>query len=123
MQTRIIEAIWQHFNCQEASVLLIDKTKVEVTLRPSVCRPVSLRVRPPSGTREQFFFLFDIFFRQLWVCCFVVLSLTRRRVCNLLLLPVVASAVQLGSALSDERPGLSFVSLLLVSVHRQSVRT
>jgi hypothetical protein len=38
----------------------------------------------PSGTRDQFFFLFDISFRQLWVCYFVAHSLTRGRVCNLL---------------------------------------
>jgi hypothetical protein len=50
----------------------------------------------PSGTCHQFFFLFEIFFRQLWVCYFVVPSLTRGRVCNLLLLLVLASAVPLG---------------------------
>jgi hypothetical protein len=35
----------------------------------------------------------DIFFRQLQVCYFVASPLTRGRVCNLLLLPVLASAV------------------------------
>jgi hypothetical protein len=39
----------------------------------------------------------EIFFRQLRVCCFVASSLTRRRVCNLLLLLVLASAVPLES--------------------------
>jgi hypothetical protein len=39
----------------------------EVTLRPTVSRPVSLGVRPPSGTHDQFFFLLEIFFRQLRV--------------------------------------------------------
>jgi hypothetical protein len=48
--------------------------------RQSVC----LGVRRPSGTRDQFFFLFEISFRQLWVCYFVAPSLTRKRVCNLL---------------------------------------
>jgi hypothetical protein len=43
-----------------------------------------------SGTLE-------IFFRQLRVCYFVAPSLTRGRVCNLLLLLVIASAVLLGS--------------------------
>jgi hypothetical protein len=37
-----------------------------------------------SGTRDQFFFLLEIFFRQLRVCYFVAPSLTRGRVCNLL---------------------------------------
>jgi hypothetical protein len=57
---------------------------VQVTLRPTVSRPASLGVRPQSGTRDQFFFLFDIFFRHLWVCYFIAPSLTRGRVCNLL---------------------------------------
>jgi hypothetical protein len=39
---------------------------------------------PPSGTSDQFFFLLEIFFRQLRVCYFVAPSLTRGRVCNLL---------------------------------------
>jgi hypothetical protein len=87
--------------------------EVEVTLRPTVSRPVRLGVRPPSGTRDQFFFLLEIFFRQLRVCYFVAPSLTIGRVCNLLLLLVFPSAVPLGSALSDERSGLSFVSISL----------
>jgi hypothetical protein len=50
----------------------------------SVSRPVCLGVRRPSGARDQFFILFEIFFRQLRVCYFVVPPLTRGRVCNLL---------------------------------------
>jgi hypothetical protein len=42
--------------------------KIKVTLRPIVSRLVRLGVRPPTGTREQFFFLLEIFFRQLRVC-------------------------------------------------------
>jgi hypothetical protein len=57
---------------------------IEVTLRPIVSRPISLGVRHPSGTRDQFYFLLEIFFRRLRVCNFVVPSLTRGRVCNLL---------------------------------------
>jgi hypothetical protein len=38
----------------------------------------------PSGTRDKFFFLLEIFFRQLWVCYFVAPSMTWGRVCNLL---------------------------------------
>jgi hypothetical protein len=41
--------------------------KVKVTLRPTVMRPVRLGVRRPSGTRDQFFFLLEILFRQLRV--------------------------------------------------------
>jgi hypothetical protein len=58
--------------------------EVEVNLRPTVSRPVCLGVRRPSGTRDQFFFLLEIFFKQLRVCYFVAPSLTRGRVCNLL---------------------------------------
>jgi hypothetical protein len=87
--------------------------KVKVTLRPTVSRPVLLGVRHPSGTRDQFFFFLEIFFRQLRGCYFVAPSLTRGRTCNLLLLLVLLSVVPLGSALSDERPGLPFVSIRL----------
>jgi hypothetical protein len=61
-----------------------------VILRPTVSRSVRLGVRHTSRTRDQFFFLLEIFFRQLRVCYFSAPSLTRGRVCNLLLL---ASAV------------------------------
>jgi hypothetical protein len=47
--------------------------------------------------RDQFFFLLDIFFRQVRDCYFVLPSLTRGRVCNLLLLLGLASVVLLGS--------------------------
>jgi hypothetical protein len=73
------------------------KLKVKVILRLTVGRPVRLGVRHPSGTRDQLLFLLEIFFRQLRVCYFVATSLKRGRVCNLLLLLVLASAVQLGS--------------------------
>jgi hypothetical protein len=54
-------------------------TEVEINLWPTVSRPVCLGVRRPSGTREQFFFLLEISFRQLRVCYFVAPSLTRGR--------------------------------------------
>jgi hypothetical protein len=97
--------------------------KVEVNLRPTVSLLVCHDVRRPSGTRNQFFFLLEISFRPFRVCYFVAPSLTRGRVCNLLLLLVVASAVKLESALSDKRSGLSFVILLSVSVCSQSLCT
>jgi hypothetical protein len=73
------------------------EVQVEVKLQPTVSRPVRLGVRHLSGTRNQFFFLLGISFRQLRVCYFVAPSLTRERVCNLKLLLVLASAVPLGS--------------------------
>jgi hypothetical protein len=72
--------------------------EVEVKLRPTVSRPVRLGVRHPAGTRDQFFFHIEIFFRQLWVY-FVAPSLTRGRVCYKLLVQDLASAVPL-----DPRP-------------------
>jgi hypothetical protein len=71
------------------------QVKVKVTLRPTVSRPVRLGVRRPSGNRDKFFFLLEILFRQLRVCYFVALSLMIGRVCNLLLLLVLARAVPL----------------------------
>jgi hypothetical protein len=69
------------------------ETEAEVKLRPTVSRPVCPCVRRPSGTRGQFLIILEIFFRQLRVCYFVAPSLTRGRVCNLLLLLVISSAV------------------------------
>jgi hypothetical protein len=74
--------------CKKHSVA----TEVEVILRPTVSRPVCLGVRHPR-TRDQFFFLLEIFFRQLRVCYFAAHTLKRGRVCNLLLLLDLASAV------------------------------
>jgi hypothetical protein len=62
----------------------VGEVEVEVNLRSTVGRRVCLGVRRPSGTRDQFFFLLENFFRQLRVCYFVAPSLTRGRVCNLL---------------------------------------
>jgi hypothetical protein len=62
------------------------QVEVEVTLQLTFSRPVSLGVRSPSGTCDQFFFIFDIFFRHFQVYYFVAPSLMKGRVCNLLLL-------------------------------------
>jgi hypothetical protein len=61
-----------------------ERVEAEVNLRPTVSRPVCLGVKHLSGTRDQFFFLLEISFRQMRLCYFVAPSLTRRRVCNLL---------------------------------------
>jgi hypothetical protein len=61
------------------------EVEVEVNLRPTVSRPVCPGVRRPSGTRDQFFFRHEISGRQLRLWYFVAPSLTRLRVCNLLL--------------------------------------
>jgi hypothetical protein len=58
--------------------------EVEVNLRPTVSLPICLGVRRPPGTRDRFFFLLEISFRQLRLCYFVASSLTRGRVGNLL---------------------------------------
>jgi hypothetical protein len=42
---------------------ILFKVNVNVILRPTVSRPVRLGVRHPSGTRDLFFFLLEIFFR------------------------------------------------------------
>jgi hypothetical protein len=72
----------------------IVEVEVEVNLQPTV----SLGVRRPSGTCDQFVFLLEISFRQLRVCYFVAPSLARGQVCNLLvqLLLGLARAVTLG---------------------------
>jgi hypothetical protein len=84
-----------YLNCSRCFCL--SKVEVKVILRPTVGLSVRLGVRHPSRTRDQFSFLLEIFFRQLLVCYFVAPSLMRGRVCNLLLLLVLASAVPLVS--------------------------
>jgi hypothetical protein len=50
---------------------LTTEIEVEVNLLSTVSRPFCLRVRRPSGTRDQFFFLLEISFGQLRVYYFV----------------------------------------------------
>jgi hypothetical protein len=58
--------------------------ELEFFLRPTVSRPVSLGIGPPFGTLDQILSC-SSFFWQLRRCAVNASSLTRKRVCNLLL--------------------------------------
>jgi hypothetical protein len=59
------------------------EVEFEINLRPTISPPMCLGVRHPSGTRHQFFFLPEIFFRQLRVCFTVQLLLDLARAITL----------------------------------------
>jgi hypothetical protein len=50
------------------------EVKVKVTLRPTISWSVRLGVRRPSGTRDQFFYLLEIFLKTVTVRYVVVPS-------------------------------------------------
>jgi hypothetical protein len=93
--------------------------EVEVKLRLTISRPVRLGVRHPSGTRDQISFLLEIFFRQLRVCYFVAPSLTRGRVCNLLLLLVLVSLVPFGSESCRTQDHILLSNILILPLEDQ----
>jgi hypothetical protein len=86
------------FNNNNNNILLTNQNSQSQSYLTTDGQSANLsRCQATIRASDQIFFLFEIFFRQLRVCYFVTPYLTRGRVCNLLLLLVLASAVPLGS--------------------------
>jgi hypothetical protein len=86
---RITKDEWNILNWN----LELNRLEWSLMLRPTVSRPVYLGMKQPSGAYDQIF----ITVRQLRVCWYGALSLTRGWVCRLQLLLALANAVILGS--------------------------
>jgi hypothetical protein len=111
---RVLVHVCLSVTCSCSCALYLLKLKLKLKLIYD-----SLGVRCPSGTHDKFFFLLEIFFRQLRVCYFVAPSLTRGRVCNLLVqfLLGLVRAVTLGSK-SRRTHGHILLSHLKFPQHR-----
>jgi hypothetical protein len=83
---------------KNANSQVMKNVKVKVILWPTVGQSVSLSwCQATIRAHDQFFFLLEMFLRQLWVCYFMAPSLRGGQVCNLFLLLGLASAIPLGS--------------------------
>jgi hypothetical protein len=80
------QIVYKRIQSQSQSYLTTDSQSASLSWCQAIITP-----------RDQIFFFLEIFFRQLRVCYFLAPSLTRGRVCNLLLLQGLASAIPLGS--------------------------
>jgi hypothetical protein len=90
----ILTSIWTSLYSIVLLQFLSDlRVESSLILRPSVSRPVCLGRKHPSGAYDQIF----VTVRQLRVCWFGALSLTKGQVCRLQMLLVLASAVILRS--------------------------
>jgi hypothetical protein len=82
-----------------SSLSLVSSLSLSLILRSMVSRAICLGIKHPSGAYDQIF----IIVRLLRVCLYGALSLTRGRVCRLLLLLALASAVIFGSEFCGTR--------------------
>jgi hypothetical protein len=65
---------WETFyqNCAERDVPCLMQFKDKVILRPTVSRPVCPSIRPPSGSRDQFYFPSHANYLKIFVISFIL---------------------------------------------------